>query len=323
MQPPGTTRFHTLLVPEPSVPLGVHLRTFLLRLPPSYAADTPHPVLLDIHGFTSDGKTQSERSGFAQVVDRHGFIAVWPDGSNDSPSGTRGWNCLGSSFAGESEYGPTCNDDRRAFGEYECFRSCGDRCQPRGPDNLTGTCLSTSCWDDVGFIGSLMDWLEEHLCVNVDRVHLSGLSNGAMMNYQLAHSFPDRVASMVPVAGLPLLGHLDEAVASRPTAVMAVHGLLDPIIPANISTGFLGKPGPHGSTWSSDGFYYVPIDNLTAAQASVNRCGRASDLRVRPTKYDGDLWCVGVGGSDPPFPHPPPPPPCPPGGGAVVEVLER
>ena len=53
-----------------------------------------------------------------QVVDAFGFIGVWPDGSDDSPSGTRGWNCLGSS-AGEGEYGPTCNPDRRSFGEYE------------------------------------------------------------------------------------------------------------------------------------------------------------------------------------------------------------
>ena len=100
---------------------------------------------------------------------------------------------------------------------------------------MTDTCISTSCWDDVGFLGRLMDWLEEHLCVDLDRVHLSGLSNGAMMSYQVAHSFPGRIASLVPVAGLPLLGHLGAAVASVPTAVMAVNGLLDPVIPANIS----------------------------------------------------------------------------------------
>ena len=46
--------------------------------------------------------------------------------------------------------------------------------------------MSSSCWDDIGFIAAILDWLEENLCVDRDRVHLTGLSNGAMMSYQLA-----------------------------------------------------------------------------------------------------------------------------------------
>ena len=42
------------------------------------------------------------------------------------------------------------------------FLPLGGRCKP-DVDNLTSTCLSTSCWDDVGFIDSLLDWLEQHV----------------------------------------------------------------------------------------------------------------------------------------------------------------
>ena len=87
--------------------------------------------------------------------------------------------------------------------------------------------MSSSCWDDIGFIAAILDWLEENLCVDRDRVHLTGLSNGAMMSYQLASTHVGhRIASMVPVAGLPLLGFLApdhgrwSAVPIRPIALM-------------------------------------------------------------------------------------------------------
>ena len=67
---------------------------------------------------------------------------------------------------------------------------------------------------------------------------------GAMMALQLAHAIGHRIASIVPVAGLPLLGFLDEAVPSVPVAMMAVNGRLDQEVPANTSNGFLGAPEP-------------------------------------------------------------------------------
>ena len=90
VQPPGTTRFHTLWVPEPTLPLGSHLRSYLLRLPASYDPGTPHPVLIDIHGYTSDARTQSERSGFAQVPPH-----VAPDAPNAATAICLPWPHLG------------------------------------------------------------------------------------------------------------------------------------------------------------------------------------------------------------------------------------
>ena len=112
------------------------------------------------------------------------------------------------------------------------------------------------------------------------------------MVYQLAHSLSDRIASIAPVAGLPLLGHLESATPTSPVALLDTHGLLDNVVPANYSNGFLGRVGPHGSTWSADGFYYTPLDNITAAFAEVNKCAPpgSSAHRVYETKFDGDMW---------------------------------
>ena len=67
-----------------------------------------------------------------------------PNGSDDTASGTRGWNCLGTS-EGVGDLGPTCNLDRRAFGEYECYDSCGTSCKRDDAGNALN-CVAASCW---------------------------------------------------------------------------------------------------------------------------------------------------------------------------------
>jgi hypothetical protein len=58
---------------------------------------------------------------------------------------------------------------------------------------------------------------------------------------------PGRGRSQRPeqVAGLPLLGFLEQAVArsEAPVAVFDVHGLLDGIVPANVPGGARHLPG--------------------------------------------------------------------------------
>jgi poly(3-hydroxybutyrate) depolymerase len=276
------------------------------------------------------------------ISEGRGFVGVWPDGSGDClgedpgcdhsweacSACSQGWNA-GGTGATHGAAGLTCNTDRAAWGAYSCYKSCGTVCAPSPVDNSTTTCLASSCWDDVGFVIELLDWLDERVCLDRNRIHLSGLSNGAMMALQLAHAISHRIASIVPVAGLPLLGFLGEAVPSVPVAMMVINGRLDQTVPANTSNGFLGAeehrsthamccrsisfcrihrfaapdhrecasagaPGPMGSSYSSDGFYYTPVDNLTAAFREVNGCGAARDLRAYETPHDGELWwrCV-------------------------------
>eukprot|EP01052_Picozoa_sp_SAG31_P046026 SAG31_NODE_8640_length_1416_cov_0.951405_1_plen_293_part_01 len=190
LSPPGQLDSHLILVSEPLVPLGAHFRHFRIQLPSSYKGDAPPlPLVLDFHGFGSTSMIQYQNSGFANITDGRNFIGVWPDGSGDclaeSPGCdhswencsccSQGWNALGTSEG----YGPggqhsTCNSDRKAWGYYDCYASCGAACQPSPEDNTTETCISSSCWDDIGFISQLLDHLEARLCFDLDRVHLSG-----------------------------------------------------------------------------------------------------------------------------------------------------
>ncbi len=99
---------------------------------------------------------------------------------------------------------------------------------------------------DVAFFGKLLDQLEDTLCVDTNRVFVTGLSNGAFMTSAVACAYADRVAAVAPVAGIQDIEGCDPA---RPVPVVAFHGTADPFVPF---TGGLGPaamtlPAPDGS----------------------------------------------------------------------------
>jgi polyhydroxybutyrate depolymerase len=74
-------------------------RVFNVHVPASYSTATPTPVVLNFHGFGSDGIQQDELSGMSRKADAEGFIAVHPEGLGVRQS----WNagpCCG--FASET-----------------------------------------------------------------------------------------------------------------------------------------------------------------------------------------------------------------------------
>lgn len=78
-------------------------RTVRVHLPPSYDPAKRTPLVLDLHGYASDGGQQAGVAHMLAKSDSAGFIAVHPDGHH-SP---RGWNagvCCGSAASsGEND----------------------------------------------------------------------------------------------------------------------------------------------------------------------------------------------------------------------------
>ena len=57
--------------------------------------------------------------------------------------------------------------------------------------------------DDVLFLTELLDFMMASLCIDQRRVYFTGISNGALMSYRMAQLFPERIAAIGPVAGVP------------------------------------------------------------------------------------------------------------------------
>lgn len=69
-------------------------RTFITYVPENYDGSNPVPLLLNLHGYGSNGLEQMFYGDFRSIADTAGFIIVHPDGTEDG-SGITFWNAFG------------------------------------------------------------------------------------------------------------------------------------------------------------------------------------------------------------------------------------
>lgn len=77
-----------------SIVFGGVTRSYIVHKPSSGLPTTGAPLVIDMHGFTSNATQQKGLSGFQQEADAKGFIAAWPQGRNNS---WNGYGCCGTS----------------------------------------------------------------------------------------------------------------------------------------------------------------------------------------------------------------------------------
>lgn len=90
--------------------------------------------------------------------------------------------------------------------------------------------------DDVAFFETLLDHLQATLCIDRDRVYVTGISNGAAMSVRLACHLGDRIAAVAAVAGVyaPM-----DCPTERAVPLIAFHGTGDELVP--FDTGRAGR----------------------------------------------------------------------------------
>jgi polyhydroxybutyrate depolymerase len=142
---------------------GGRTRWYRVHVPPSYQPGVPTPVLLGFHGGAGNAEGFAEATGLRETADRHGFIAVFPEGTG--PLGSAVFALL------------TWN--------------AGNCCGYAQDHNI----------DDVGFVRDLLDDLASQYTIDPNRIFATGLSNGGMMSYRLGLELADRLAAVAPVAG--------------------------------------------------------------------------------------------------------------------------
>jgi len=63
-----------------SVVIGKVTRRWIVHLPTNYNPNTQYPLFINMHGFTSNGNQQMSYSGFNEIANEKGAIAVYPNG---------------------------------------------------------------------------------------------------------------------------------------------------------------------------------------------------------------------------------------------------
>jgi polyhydroxybutyrate depolymerase len=143
---------------------------------------------------------------------------------------------------------------------------------------------------DVAFMGALLHTIDATLCVDRNRVFVTGYSYGAFLTSTLACVDASQIAAVAPVAGIQ-----DPAGCrpSRPVPVVAFHGTADPFVPylGGIGPGALALEAPDGSHRTigqvlgknATKVKGPTIPQNTAAWAKRNGCAPTpSDRRVAP-----------------------------------------
>jgi poly(3-hydroxybutyrate) depolymerase len=269
-------------------------RQFYMHVPVGYNASEPTAVVLAFHGWDNDG--QDLVYPMTPQSDRSNFIVVGPNGLAENQYTS--WNGGGTTqvpYPGPR--GPTC-DVSYPYTDY-CYTSCAAR------DEGCHPCDWTTCNDDIAFVGTLLDWLEARLCLDLDKVYAVGFSNGATFTYAVSAALSTRIVAFVANSGTPHPGF--EVAPERAQSVMDLHGTSDNTCPPDHTS-----PGPGGSPSgqpSGDGWYYLDVastltlwlDVLQAARTSAAGCGSLEppvDPAASPPSYltsaDGErgLSCV-------------------------------
>ena len=254
-----------------SMMVGDLAREYRLHLPAGYEPDTPVSLVIDIHGYTGTAEDEElNTTRFSPHADANGYAIVFPQGTSFvTPDGQTitSWNDLAGNASTGPE-GPICSET--AF-QYAHPPECGE---PR-------PCVWATCHDDLGFIAAMLDELEAKLCVDLDRIYATGMSNGAMFVHRLGCAMPERFAAIAPVSGTLAKGFNCAPGQATPLSLMNIYGSEDRYVD-------LDNPV------SSDGFYYTSAAAVMEKWAGSESQNCALSPVRYPTSQDGvlDLQCV-------------------------------
>ncbi len=241
---------------------GGYERYFIVHVPSGYDPAKAYPLVFVFHGHGGSAQDIEQTTGFSGKADEEGFVAVYPQGLEV--------------------------DGNASTSSWNAGACCGFAMQ--------------QSYDDIGFVGAMMDSIEGRLDIDKGRVYATGFSNGGMLTYALGCRLADRLAAIAPVSGA-----IEESDCSpaRPLPLIAFHGTADPAVP------YYGGEGIKGVTGDKPFFRPVPDEiafwaaqngcsgtaerNITVALSLQNRTGCAAPVELYTIKDGVHAW---PGGGD-------------------------
>jgi polyhydroxybutyrate depolymerase len=110
--------------------------------------------------------------------------------------------------------------------------------------------------NDIQFMVSMIDALENDYSIDSAKIYATGLSQGGAMSHALATEFSDHIAAIASVSGHGIF----KQTAARPLPLMLMHGTADPIVPTD------------GATVPETGITHPPNRDVVEAWRNANQC---------------------------------------------------
>lgn len=142
--------------------------------------------------------------------------------------------------------------------------------------------------DDVVWFGALIATLQDELCIDTNRIYVTGMSNGAMMASTLACVLGSRIAAVAPVAGVQAPQGCEPG---RAVPLLAFHGTGDQYL--SFEGGYGPKvgdlPTPDGTGTLADAGLAdaddaMPVVDRVEVWAALNGCD--GELLATPVADD-------------------------------------
>jgi poly(3-hydroxybutyrate) depolymerase len=271
-------------------------RAFRVHTPTGYASDTLYPLIIAFHGWGGDTGEFLDNAVVRSESDQRGYIVVAPLGLGQEEPGNHlaSWSFSGSTTGLDG-------DGLNALVPNDSSAICDDTVTadyryPSCQDTAENSCSWTQCTtDDFQFTADLVADIQQHYCVDTDRIYALGGSNGGMFVWDLAReeSSLGIFAAMASLIGLPHRGYLSPPMATEEIPVMSITGLRDRTVPP-------GDWGEASFTTTTDGdrYYYTGATAITKAWAEAYGCDTSSaaapiDVGVSDVDCRGWSFCRG------------------------------
>ena len=231
-------------------------REYLVYLPKNYSINKEKlfPVMFGLQGYTgtASGFERETTRGMNLLADSEDLIIVYPQGSH-----------FQSVFGNEASFVSSWNDvfsnAEQAEGKHKKCKF--DRVQyPKPPEcSDFGFCAWTSCYDDIGFLKSIIQDVSSNYRVDTKRRYMVGMSNGGAMAYRFSCLHPELLSASVTVASSIPLSNPCSKKADLP--LLIIYGTSDATTPSDGS-----------ASW--DGYFYEPASDTFHNWADNFNCGK-------------------------------------------------
>ncbi|MFM7059204.1 MAG: alpha/beta hydrolase family esterase [Planctomycetota bacterium] len=202
-------------------------RECVIHVPVSCDRSRPNPLVIMLHGFGGTALNAAKETGWSAQADQQNFMIVYPEATR--PDRTRPANFRSNPQAWNDGSGR--------------FHAAAERI------------------DDVAFIETMIDRINNTWKVDADRIFVTGFSNGASMTFRLGAELPQRFAAIAPVAGTCWTEHVGPSPAVSLCYITGTADSLNPLDGGYPKLAFGGKeqggqPKPPVQTfidrWSSE-----------------------------------------------------------------------
>jgi polyhydroxybutyrate depolymerase len=226
-------------------------RTYLVHVPLSYDGATPTPVMVVLHGGGGSAEFGYRVHGWTDLSERRGCLVVFPEATAEDPT-----------------------------------RPAAVRENPRiWNDGSRRSAVARRNVDDIGYLGAVLDTVQETFVVDTHRIFATGFSNGASMSFRVGVELAHRVAAIAPVSGHLCL---EDPQPARPLSMLYMIGLADPINPL--------EGGPTVSPWGSRRIKPPVMDSIATWLRLIHASDEPEVLRdsggVRQVRFGpGETGC--------------------------------